>query len=104
MRRLVVGNAAMADFDSIAEYTAEASGSRAAAENLLEKLYFRCERLARLPGALGSPRPELRSDLRSVPESGYIIFFRYLDEVLEIVNVLHGSRNVIVYYDTGDDR
>lgn len=49
-------------------------------------------------------RPDLRPDLRSVPESGYLIFFRYLGDVLEIVNVLHGSRDIVSFYDTGDDR
>jgi toxin ParE1/3/4 len=71
---------------------------------LLTRFYRRFDRLARLPGTLGTARPELRHDLRSMPESGYIIFFRYLDDVLEIVNVLHGSRDIISFYDTGDDR
>lgn len=104
MRQLVLGQSALADFEDIAEYIAEASQSRAAAEAVIQRLYYRCGRIARLPGILGTARPELRHDLRSVPESGYIIFFRYLDDVLEIVNVLHGSRDIISYYDTGDDR
>lgn len=104
MRRLVLGQGALVDFEDIAEYIAEASQSREAAETVIDKLYYRCDRLARLPGTLGTARPELRHDLRSVPESGYIIFFRYLDDALEIVNVLHGSRDIVSFYDTGDDR
>ncbi len=104
MRRLILGEAALADFNAIAEYIADVSGSRASVERVMGRLYARCERLASLPGTLGSSRPELRNDLRSVPESGYIIFFRYRDDALDIVNILHGSRDVIAYYDTGDDQ
>lgn len=104
MRRLVISDSAQEDFEAIAEYIAEESGHRDAAEHLIEKLYFRCERLARLPGTLGTARQELDAELRSVPESGYIIFFRYQDNTLTIVNILHGSRDIIAYYDTGDNR
>lgn len=104
MTQLVITDTANRDLQDIAEYIAEASGSRAAAEGVLDKLYSRCVRLARLPGTLGSARPDLRPDLRSVPESGYVIFFRYLGDVLEIVNVLHGSRDIVSFYNTGDDR
>ena len=103
MRRLTFTNAAQRDLGAIAVYVAEQSRDVASAENLIDKLMARCERLARLPGLLGSARPELRQDLRSVPESGFIIFFRYRDDDVEIVNILHGSRDHMSWYDMGDD-
>lgn len=54
MTQLVITDTANRDLQDIAEYIAEASGSRAAAEGVLDKLYSRCVRLARLPGTLGS--------------------------------------------------
>ena len=47
-----------------------------------------------LPGTLGTARPELRPDIRSMPYGGYVIFFRYADGRLEIVNVLSASRDI----------
>lgn len=47
---------------------------------------------------LGRPRPELRPDIRSFVFRGYVIFFRYTDEQLQIVNILEGHRDVIAHF------
>jgi toxin ParE1/3/4 len=39
-------------------------------------------------------RPELWSDLRSFPARRYVIFYRLLGDTLEIVDVVHGSRDI----------
>ncbi len=104
MRRLIISDAARDDMDAVTAYLDEESGNYDVADALIAKFNARFERLAGLPGTLGTPRSELKTDLRSVPESGYVIFFRYLGDVLEIVNVLHGSRDIVSFYDTGDDR
>ena len=47
--------------------------------------------------------PELRHDLRSAPFNGYVIFFRYLDDdVLEIVHIIEGHRDVAAIFAKGD--
>jgi toxin ParE1/3/4 len=61
---------------------------------------MQCRKLASLPGTLGRPRPELRPDIRSFPFKGYMIFFRYKDDMFEVVNVLEGHRDVIAYFRT----
>lgn len=61
-----------------------------------------CIRLAALPGTLGTQRPELRPDLRSFPHRGYVIFFRYRDNAIEVVNILHGHRDVTGYFGQGE--
>ena len=53
-----------------------------------------CARLASLPGTLGRARP----DLRSFPFGNYVIFFRYRDDVLEVVNVLEGHRDIDAFF------
>lgn len=100
MRALSFTQAANDDLADIAFFIANESGSREAAEQFARQLRAKCARLAELGGALGTARPELGSDLRSVPSKGYVIFFRYQDKRVEIVNVLHGSRDVKAYFDS----
>jgi toxin ParE1/3/4 len=90
--------AAKADFESIAEYILRESASRKIAENFVRGLREKCRDLARAPIRMGRPRPELRPDLRSHPVGNYVIFFRYLDDTLEIVNVLEGHRDIEVLF------
>ena len=49
--------------------------------------------LARNPAA-GRERPELVSDLRSFLVGRYILFYRPIDDGVEIVRVLHGARDI----------
>lgn len=97
-RRLHITDNAFDDLGEIAEFIAEQSGSRAVADAHQDRLLSRIARLADLPGTLGTARPDVRADLRSVPHKGYVIFFRYTNDAVEIVNVLHASRDVIAYY------
>ena len=105
MRNLVLKSSAIADFNDIAQFVAEQSTSRALADALIDRLTAQCERLADLPGTLGTDRSELTPGLRSTPHRGYVIFFRYTDDAVEIINILHASRDVIAYFtdDAGGD-
>ena len=89
------------DLASIAEYIAHESGSRAVAERFTHDLRAKCHDLARVPIRMGRPRAELRGDLRSCPYKGYVIFFRYVGDVLEIVNVIEGYRDIATLF--GED-
>lgn len=93
MRRLVYLSSAVRDLRDILRYVAQESGGRAVARVFVDRLQQQCGRLAALPGTLGRARPELRPDIRSFPFRGYVIFFRYQDETLEVVNVLEGHRD-----------
>jgi len=64
----------------------------------VDGLREQCRKLASLPGTLGRARPELRSDMRSFPYKGYVIFFRYAGDRFEVVNVLEGHRDTISYF------
>lgn len=101
MARLRFSAAAKDDFASIAEYIAEGSGSRVVAERFVGELRQHCRELAAAPIIMGRPRPQLRPDLRSTPFGNYVIFFRYLGDVLEIVNVLESHRDIDAFF--GDD-
>lgn len=43
---------------------------------------------------MGRARKELGPDLRSQSHKSYVIFFRYLGDVLEVVNVIEGHRDL----------
>jgi toxin ParE1/3/4 len=98
VRRLSYGAAAQRDLRAIARYIARESGSPDTAKRFVGQLRQQCEKLASLPGTLGRPRPELHADLRSSPFRGYVIFFRYVDDLVEIVNVLEGHRDIDSFF------
>jgi plasmid stabilization system protein ParE len=98
VRRLVLLDTALADFVDILDYIKRESGSRSVGRRFVGVLRAQCRKLASLPGTLGRPRPELRPDIRSFAFKGYVIFFRYEGDSVEIVNVLERHRDVIAYY------
>lgn len=53
----------------------------------------RCRLLAEQPH-IGRQRPEVRSGLRSLVINSYIVFYRIVDDTVEIVSVVHGSRDI----------
>ena len=77
---------------------ADASGSPETARRFAASVEAQCARLAQLPSTLGRLRPELRPDLRSFPFKGYVIFFRYLDDILEIVHIIEGHRDIAAIF------
>lgn len=85
---------ALADLVTILDYITRESGSLSIGRRFVGELRQKCRILASLPGTLGRARPELRSDIRSTPFKGYIIFFRYIDDRFEVVNILEGHRDI----------
>lgn len=102
MRKLVYLASVRNDLLAILTYIAEASGSITIATNFVDQLRDRCRELASKPGILGRARPELRPDIRSVAHKGYVIFFRYLDGRLEVVNILDGHRDIDTWFTDPD--
>ncbi len=104
MRQLRFTPAAERDLAEIFDYVADASGSPETARRFAASIEIQCANLARLASKLGRLRPELRSDLRSFPFKRYVIFFRYLDDdILEIVHIIEGHRDVIAMFAKEDD-
>lgn len=102
MARLRYLDSARADFLSILDYVNRQSGDVALARQFVEKLRRNCRHLASLPGQMGRPRPELRPDVRSVAFGSYVIFFRYVGDDFQVVNVLEGHRDIDGYFGETD--
>jgi plasmid stabilization system protein ParE len=94
VRKLTYLAAARQDLVDILSYITRESGSLAIGRDFVFQLRQKCVRLANLPGTLGQARPELGLGLRSTSFQNYVIFFRYVGEGVEVINVLHGARDV----------
>ncbi len=101
MRRLVLLDAALEDFADIFEHLTKKSSDRAVGRNFVAALQQQCAKLASLPGILGRARPELLPDIRSFVFKGYVIFFRYTGDRLEVVKIMEGHRDITAQF--GDD-
>ena len=105
MSRLRFTPLAVRDLEEIHDFLAE--NSAGAALRLVERLENRCRSLAENPG-MGRRREELPPALRSLPESGYVIFYRPIEEAegggVEVVRVLHGARDIErLFHETDDE-
>lgn len=68
-------------------------GSPRHAESFAELVSANFERLAKRP-RLGRLRPELMPDVRTLAVGRYIIFYLPRIHGIEVVRVLHGSRDI----------
>jgi toxin ParE1/3/4 len=84
---------AQLDLITILEYITRESASLVVGRRFVGALRQRCRELAMLPGTLGRARPELRPDIRSFPFRGYVILFRYVDDLFEVVNIIENHRD-----------
>jgi len=98
LRRATFLASVRTDLLDILTYVADSSGSVAVAEEFVRRLRTKCQELAALQSSIGRPRPELRPDMRSFPYKGYVIFFRYVANRFEVVNILEGHRDVEAYF------
>jgi toxin ParE1/3/4 len=72
------------------------------AERFVDRLRAQCRHIAELPATIGRPGPELMPGLRSFLFQGYLILFRYNDEILDIVNIVEGHRDIAAIFRTND--
>lgn len=91
VRPVLLSARALTDLDDIWDWIA--AESLAAADRTIDELGEAIARLGRQPG-LGRARPELMPGIRSHPHGRYVIFYRAHDVAIEVVRVLHGSRDI----------
>ena len=62
------------------------------ADRFIRKIVSRFPKLASMP-YLGRQREELSARLRSFPIGSYVVFYRPMDDGIEVVRVLHVARD-----------
>jgi toxin ParE1/3/4 len=90
MNQYRVSDAARSDLGEIWFYIAQ--DDLDAADKFIHVLVSRFPKLADMP-QLGRRREELSPRLRSFPVGRYVIFYRPLENGIEIARVLHGARD-----------
>ena len=91
MPRIIRAPAAKADAVEIWAYIAEDNPS--AADRLLDRFDKIFRSLATQPH-LGKAVDELHPGLRFFPMGSYLVFYRPLEDGVEIVRLLHGARDI----------
>ncbi|MGK7888674.1 MAG: type II toxin-antitoxin system RelE/ParE family toxin [Leptolyngbyaceae cyanobacterium] len=90
MSRYVINVLATQDLDQIADYFAE--HSLAAGDRFFQTFRQKCRQLVAFPQS-GRSYAEIRPGLRGLSLEGYVIFYRLLDDGVEILRVVHGRRD-----------
>lgn len=91
MPRLLKRPEAESDLDEIWWYIAQDSQHNA--DMFLEQIQEKCLLLAEFP-QMGANRNEIWEYLRSQPVGNYVVFYFPLKDGVEVVRVLHGSRDI----------
>jgi toxin ParE1/3/4 len=96
MPSLVIRPKALEDLVEVWAYIAEDSPRQADA--FAAAIDREIRGLARRP-LIGRARPELLTDLRSLPFGRYVIFYLPRKRGIEVVRVLHGARDLKPLFD-----
>ncbi len=91
MAKLIFSPDARADLQEIWDYISDDSPFQA--DRFLERIRVKLEHIAKW-NTLGRPRPELSRDCRSYPFEKYCFYFRPINEGIEVLHVLHSSRDI----------
>ena len=82
-----------ADTDLFRIWDFIADDNLSAADRLIRKMDETFQLLATNPG-MGTKQDQYRPGLRCFPVGNYIIFYRPIDDGIEIYRVLHGARQL----------
>lgn len=91
MQNFRLSTAAESDLTDIWTYRSESGEERA--DELTERLVKQFTMLATFP-EVGRSRPEIREGLRSFVAEHHVIFYRLIDQGIEVVRVLYGTRDI----------
>jgi toxin ParE1/3/4 len=91
MNRYKISQLAEQDLEDIWVYLAQ--NNQVAADKQIANILNRLPMLAQFPD-IGQVRDDLVEKLRSFPVKPYIVFYIKLDDGIEIVRILHHSRDI----------
>jgi toxin ParE1/3/4 len=90
MSRYVINVLASQDLNEIADYFAE--NNLEAGERFFRAFNRKCQQLVAFPNS-GKSYAAISPELRGLSLAGYIIFYRILDDGIEILRVVSGRRD-----------
>jgi len=90
MNRYVINILASQDLNEIADYFAE--NSPEAGDRFFRAFNRKCQQLVAFPSSGKSYAP-IHPNLRGLSLEGYVIFYRTLEDGIEILRVVSGRRN-----------
>mgnify|MGYP006309627291 CR=1 FL=1 len=92
----ILSNEAFSDLEDIWSHIAADSVRNA--DGFIDQLYRKCVEISELD-AIGRKRDELSPGLLSLSYKKYVIFFLRTKDRVEIVRILHGSRDLQKHFD-----
>ncbi|PHS12254.1 MAG: plasmid stabilization protein [Kangiella sp.] len=95
MSELILSPEAEQDLIDIWAYIAEDSPVNA--DNYTDKLHDKGYILADNP-QMGTVRPDLMDELRCFPVDHYVLYYREINNGIELVRVLHASRDIYAIF------
>lgn len=96
MGGVVRSTSAIHDIDSILEYIGDRSGSLSVVEKLSKELETKLQQYARQP-QMGTLCEGLIECMRCFTfKSNYVVFYREIDQGIDVLRVLHGARDIDV--------
>ncbi|MBE8992302.1 type II toxin-antitoxin system RelE/ParE family toxin [Nostoc sp. LEGE 12450] len=100
MSRFRISTQAAQDIEDIWKYLAP--NNLKAADKLFDILRESFPKLAKFP-KMGRLQDEVAPFLRSFLVKNYLIFYRLIDEGIEIVRILHGSQDIETIFQNDED-
>jgi toxin ParE1/3/4 len=91
MNSYIIAPEAISDLEQIIDYLAMDNIGRG--ENFLDEFNKKCRYLTQFP-MMGRTYREIRSYLRGLPMKNHIIFYRVLNDGLEIMRVVQANRDL----------
>ncbi len=91
MSRLIFAPSARLDLLDIHDYIARDKPNAAA--NWIDRIEEKCELIAATP-EFGEKRPEYGPGIRSSVVGRYVIFYRPMEDGIEVVRVIAGDRDI----------
>ena len=91
MNRYIIAPSASQGLNKIADYFLVVNIE--AGEKLFRKFYKKFQQLVQFP-KLGRSYSHIKPSLRGLPLDGYIIFYRVINETVEILRIVNGRQDL----------
>lgn len=103
MNRFRLSEHAQGDLNEIWEYIGVEKDNPKAADRLIEKFFQQMSLLGPQP-RIGQRRDEWSPDLRVFPAGNYVILYYPDGELIEVIGVVYGARDLPALFDRGRRR